>query len=252
MKVTDNCYMVSGLCAESPWAVNAGFVVGEHTTMVVDTGTSYFAAQTIFGYACCAGPGNKMVVVNTEPHFDHIGGNSFFRGKQIDIFSHPDLKRTAQEFQNNKDDLDETIVNRVRKRAKESKAFYYGTEPTNPNRFLRQGDVVELGGVDGVVYETPGHTPQNISLFIPEEGVLYCGDAVVTGYIPNLECGGVDAWRTWLASIDVLAGLEPQVIVPGHGHEVSGVKAVNGALDGMRAVLGKAIDVGTAPTLLGG
>ena len=78
MKISQHCYLISGLSVEPPWTVNAGFIVGRHTTLIVDTGSNYLSAQTIYGYALCAKPGNKLIVVNTEPHFDHIGGNSFF------------------------------------------------------------------------------------------------------------------------------------------------------------------------------
>lgn len=73
MKISKSCYGITGLSAETPWAVNSGFVVGDHSTLIIDTGSNYLSAQTIFGYSTGIKQDNKSLVVNTEPHFDHIG-----------------------------------------------------------------------------------------------------------------------------------------------------------------------------------
>lgn len=44
-------------------------------TLIVDTGGNTLAAQTIHGYGCAARPANKLRAINTEKHFDHIGGD---------------------------------------------------------------------------------------------------------------------------------------------------------------------------------
>lgn len=250
-QITKNCYFLSGLCAESPWAVNAGFVVGAHTTLIVDTGSNFYTAQTIFGYATCAKPDNRLIVVNTEPHFDHIGGNSYFRDREIDVFAHPELVRTEHDFEKNKADFNRTILNRARKDASESNAFYFQTKLANPNRSVTLGKVFDLGHVNVMVHATPGHTPLNISLFIPEDSVLYCGDTVVAEYIPNLECGDVSLWENWLTSIDLLEALRPEIIVPGHGDQIAGTRNIRRQFNEIRGVLREAIETQTAPTFAG-
>jgi hypothetical protein len=67
MKLSKHCYLISGLSVEPPWSVNSGFIVGEHTTLIVDTGSNYLSAQTIFGYATCAKLENKLMVVSAHP-----------------------------------------------------------------------------------------------------------------------------------------------------------------------------------------
>lgn len=222
--------------------------MGAHSTLVVDTGSNYFTARTIDGYARCAKPDNGLIAVNTEPHFDHIGGNGFFRSQGIDIWAHPKLRRIDSDFLANCDDFDETIRNEVRRAARESRAFYLGTELANPNCVLKKGQRFDLGGLDVVVYETPGHTPLNISLFVPSEGVLYCGDTIVTGYIPNLEGGDVAAWKDWQQSLTRIDALNPQHVVPGHGDIISGASAIAGAIARMQDTLNRAIETQTAPT----
>ena len=74
MKLTKNCFAVLGFGYYPPWIVNSGFILGANKTLVVDSGL-IIAAQTIYGYAKNVKPGNEIIVVNTEKHLDHIGGN---------------------------------------------------------------------------------------------------------------------------------------------------------------------------------
>ena len=248
MKLSKHCYLISGLAVEPPWAVNAGFIVGRHTTMIVDTGSNRLSAQTIFGYAVCAKPDNKLMVANTEPHFDHMGGNGFFLGRNIDVYAHSGVERKYEAFLQNKEDFNNTIPNAVRRGRREADVFFYGTELANPNRVLSPGETVDLGEIGVTALSTPGHTPQNISLFVASEGVLYCGDCVVTGYLPNLEAGGVPDWERWLASLEVLEKLGPETIVPGHGYTVTGHVQIGIELDNMKTIIRKAIEDKSAPT----
>ena len=37
MRLSDRCYAITGLAYKFPPVVNAGFIVGEHETLVIDT-----------------------------------------------------------------------------------------------------------------------------------------------------------------------------------------------------------------------
>lgn len=43
---------------------------------------------------------------------------------------------------------------------------------------LREGDVIEIGDYSCEVLETPGHTRDHLSFFLPEPGVLFPGEAL--------------------------------------------------------------------------
>ena len=98
MRISPRCYAVTGLGYSAPWFVNAGFVVGNASTLIVDTGGNLQAGQTIHGYAVAARPSNELMVINTEKHFDHIGGNGYFRGLGVDVWGHYGVARTEAEF----------------------------------------------------------------------------------------------------------------------------------------------------------
>ncbi len=248
MKISENCYMVSGLSGPGHWVPIAGFVTGEDKTLVIDTGMTYMSARTIFGYAHNVKPDNKIMVAITESHFDHIGGNCFFHEKGIDIFSHKDVNRPEDLIDLAKEELNLSIDNQSRRAADEAEAFYLKTRVINPSKAVSPGETFDLGGIHVEVLGTPGHTPFNLSYLVLDEQVLFCGDAIVTHYIPNLEDGSPEDWKVWLDSLGLIEEKNPDIIVPGHGDLITG-QDIPKAVQRIRHIVQEAIRTGKAPTL---
>jgi glyoxylase-like metal-dependent hydrolase (beta-lactamase superfamily II) len=247
MRISEHAYAVTGLAYSAPWCVNAGFVVGGETTLIVDTGGNDLAAATIHGYAVAVRPSNRLMVANTEKHFDHIGGNGFFRRLGVDVWGHPGIQRSELEFAAEIEEFNQAIPNRRRQALREAEAFFTGTALANPNRSLAAPCELDLGGTEVDVLATPGHTPTNLSFWLPEERVLFCGDCLTNLYLPNLDAAGVEGWREWMASLDRIEALQPAEILPGHGPVVHAGE-VAGVIARVRAVLQEAIDSGRSPT----
>lgn len=247
MRITDHCYAVTGLGYSSPWCVNAGFVVGDAITLIVDTGGNTLAAQTVHGYACAARPANKLRALNTEKHFDHIGGNGYLRAQAIDVWGHAGIARAHEEFQAEQFEFNDAIPCPVRRARHEERAFFYQTNLINPNCPIERETTFDLGGVQAEILLTPGHTRTNLSVWIAQDRVLFTGDCVVREYLPNLDAGGSDDWKLWLDSLDKIEALKPEFIVGGHGPVARGDE-IPAALNAMRKVLSEAIVLGVSPT----
>ena|SRR5579871_5730768 len=247
MRLSNRCYAVTGLGYSTPWCVNTGFVTGDRVTLIVDTGANRLAAQSIHGYAMAAKPGNELRVINTEKHFDHIGGNGFFRELGIDVWGHTGIARTAAEFKAEIAEFNEGIGNAARRAHGEAGAFFYGTQPANPNRAIQEDTVFDLGGCRAEILLTPGHTPTNVSVWIPDDGVLFTGDCLIREYLPNLDAGGVEDWRVWLASLQRVERLQPAIVVAGHG-PVSRGDEVAAQIERVRQVLRESVARGSSPT----
>jgi glyoxylase-like metal-dependent hydrolase (beta-lactamase superfamily II) len=232
-----------------PWCVNAGFIVGGDMTLVVDTGGNTLAAQTIYGYASAARPGNTLRAINTEKHFDHIGGNGYFRALGIDVWGHAGIARTPDEFRAEITEFNDAIPCPARRALHEAQAFFHKTALTNPNRPIDSETIFDLGGVQAEILLTPGHTRTNLSVWVPQDRVLYRGDCVVREYLPNLDAGGSEEWKLWLDSLDRIKKLRPEFIVGGHGPVSRGVE-IPAVFDSMRKVLRKAIARGFSPTAI--
>lgn len=227
--------------------MNAGFVVGEESTLIVDTGANALAAATIQGYASAIRPANRIMVLNTEKHFDHIGGNGYFREKGIDVWGHSGIGRTEDEFRSELAEFNAAIPHPARRAHAEERAFYDQTSLANPSRPITGDTELELGDCTVQVFLTPGHTPTNISVYVPGDDVVFCGDCLTHRYLPNLEAGTRKEWEQWLVSIDRIAALEPSAIVCGHGPVAMGGEATK-LIDTMKSILKEAVASGRAPT----
>jgi glyoxylase-like metal-dependent hydrolase (beta-lactamase superfamily II) len=247
MRLSNRCYAVTGLGYSTPWCVNAGFIAGDNLTVVVDAGANALAAQTIHGYASTARPGNQLRVVNTENHFDHIGGNNFFRERGIDVWGHVGVVRTADEFQAEIAEFNDAIPNQARRTRGEARAFFHETHLVNPNIRIDRDTRFDLGGCMVEILLTPGHTSTNLSVWVPEDGVLFTGDCLISEYLPNLDAGAQADWQVWLESIQRLEALKPAMVVAGHGPVARGDQ-VRIIVDTVRRVLEESIARGYSPT----
>lgn len=248
MRLSDRCYAVTGLGYSPPWCVNAGMVAGDFLTLVVDTGGNTLAAQSIYGYASAVRLGNQLRVINTESHFDHIGGNAFFLERGIEVWGHSGIRRTPGEFQAEIAGFNAAIPNAARRQRGEASAFFWQTRMANPDRQIERDTCFDLGGLTAEILLTPGHTPTNLSVWVPQDRVLFTGDCLIREYLANLDAGTPSDWQTWLESLARLEALQPAIVVPGHG-PVARDDEVGLALETVRRVLLESIKRGSSPTV---
>ena len=87
-----------------------------------------------------------------------------------------------------------------------------------PDRWLKEGDTVKVGGVEFDVYEAPGHTPGSVVLFNDENRFALVGDVLFQGSVGRTDFPRGDH-ETLIRSIkDKLYPLGDDVVfLPGHG-----------------------------------
>lgn len=73
---------------------------------------------------------------------------------------------------------------------------------------------IDLGGRTVTLSPRRGHTPSDVTVDLPEEGITWCGDLVWNGMFPNY----MDAIPSQLSrSVRALRGDQQNIYVPGHG-----------------------------------
>lgn len=95
--------------------------------------------------------------------------------------------------------------------------------PPSGNLDLRGGDRLVLpDGQTCQVLATPGHSPGEVSLYLPEAGVLFSGDTLFAGSIGRTDLPGGD-YDTLIRSIrrELLVLPEATRVLPGHGPETT-------------------------------
>jgi glyoxylase-like metal-dependent hydrolase (beta-lactamase superfamily II) len=83
------------------------------------------------------------------------------------------------------------------------------------DRWLEGDASFTLGGIRfDVLHMGPAHSPEDVVVAVPQEGVIFSGDILFAGRIPFV--GEADS-RRWLERIDQLLAFKPRVMVTGHG-----------------------------------
>lgn len=86
------------------------------------------------------------------------------------------------------------------------------------DRLLDDGDTLSVGELQAEVLHTPGHSPGGISLWMAEEGIVFCGDTLFQQGVGRSDFPGSDH-ETLMRSIrERLYALPDETVVyPGHG-----------------------------------
>jgi glyoxylase-like metal-dependent hydrolase (beta-lactamase superfamily II) len=95
--------------------------------------------------------------------------------------------------------------------------IYAGSQPL-PFTPVQQGDVLDYGLYHLRVYSVPGHTPDQLCLFEPDQHILFSSDHVLGDITPNITHwpGVPDSLGRYLHSLDETLALDTRLCVPGH------------------------------------
>lgn len=181
-------------------------LIKDEKSVLVDSGSGLDAAATIQWLDAVMSPPERLwLLINTHYHTDHVGGN--FR---LQARSHVPVAAHRWEGQ---------LINR---RDPEACSALYLRQPVEPYRvdvMLEGGEELVLGKRVLRVLHTPGHTLGHISLYLPQDKILICGDAVhhddVAWINPFRE--GVGALERAMQSLERLAQLDVRLALSGHG-----------------------------------
>ena len=199
---------------------NPSFVTTSAGVVVIDTPQLPTKAVAMREEAETHGP--IRYLINTENHVDHIFGNWWFRGAG-EVVNH---KALWDIFMDPKAALD---------------PFDYALEaiptddpdaaPLVPDRDeyyanLPRGTVVFTGDLTLKVGDhtfhclwTPGHTPGQLAVHVPEERVVFTGDTIFSGCQTWLMTSNVDQWIEALERIRAIPDVDH--VIPGHGPVVT-------------------------------
>ena len=183
-----------------PGHVNCFLIEGQSSAILFDTGLGILDIR-----ALVEGLTEKPVLaVNSHYHFDHTGGNRYFKAFGIHrigapLVSQPPPEGLAEGYMaytqrllkawgpyREADDLYFHLLTAERMIRPLPKGFNpasYRIVPTVPTRLLDEGDILDLGGRRLQVLHTPGHAPDCICLFDEANGLLFGGDTINTGPI---------------------------------------------------------------------
>jgi len=140
------------------------------------------------------------MVIDTHGHVDHIGANK----DVIEKYEIPLLIHEA----------DSSMLDKVH--LMELSFFLDAKDSPPPDRFLVEGEKIEIGESLLGVLHTPGHSPGSISLH--GDGVLFSGDTLFWGGVGRTDLPG-GSWNELTRSIKekILTLPARTLVLPGHG-----------------------------------
>lgn len=190
-------------CLEvGPFLANC-YIVGSTTTkegMVIDPGDE---GEAILQNARDMGLNIKLIVV-THAHIDHVGAVEEVK------------EATGAEFA-----LHRSEAQSLQGQSKQwSTMFDVSYNAPKPDRFLEDGDSINIGDLRFVVLYTPGHSSGGISLL--GQGVVFTGDTLFNLGIGRTDFPGASYERI-MESIHrkLMVLTDDTKVFPGHGPETT-------------------------------
>lgn len=195
------------LVLERGWlsANNVLFLEGEQAT-IVDSGYVTHAEQTV-ALVRQALAGRKLTrLFNTHSHSDHIGGNAALRNAFGCSVGVPQgMAAKVAEW-----DEEALLLSPL---GQQAARFQHDAT-------IAAGESLELGGLVWQLIPVPGHDMDALAFYNAERRLLISGDALWQngfGVIFSELLGDPDGLASTRRTLDALAALPIDVVIPGHG-----------------------------------
>jgi len=198
-----------------PGHVQSFLVKGEKKSALIDTGMGFCDLRTCVDKLVTT----PVMVLNTHWHFDHVGGNTAFTDIGISEKESALLTRPISNSQLMAVYLDDCINMQVQLPSGFVPASYI-VQNSEPQFFIENGDLFDLGGRTLKVMATPGHTQGSMSFLDDLTGCFFCGDLIYDGTLyAHFEDSDLDEY---IASLEILVNTQDQVqkLCVGHNQGV--------------------------------
>jgi glyoxylase-like metal-dependent hydrolase (beta-lactamase superfamily II) len=206
-KISEHVYVIPD-ADTTPGVPNVGIVVGSKGVLVVDTGMGERNGRIVLAETEKVAKGKALYLVTTHVHPEHDLGAGAFPASTKMIRS-KDEEKDISEFGLQ---MSEMFQSRSALNAELLKGAAFRKADIS---FDKEYDL-DLGGVHvRILAMGANHTLGDTAIFVEPDRVLFSGDIAMKGQPAFTSPYSTVAH--WLASLDVLAALQPKIIVPSHG-----------------------------------
>lgn len=212
VQVSEHCWYVAGRLEDASrenqgFMSNAGFVITNDGVVVFDALGSPALAQGLIDIVRQHTTQAIRLVLISHYHADHFYGIPALHDVGAEIWAHT----LAKQYLNSA--VAQTRL--AERRATLGPWLGKNFELPLPDRWLSEDETFEMGGLRfRLQHVGPGHSPEDLTLLVEEDDVIFAGDTVYAGRVPFV---GTADTVLWLLAIERLLQIPARVLVPGHG-----------------------------------
>ncbi|MEM7343369.1 MAG: MBL fold metallo-hydrolase [Chloroflexota bacterium] len=182
--------------------------------LLVDSGYGSDIEATVDWLQQMGTPPNDLDwLINIHYHADHVGGNHHLQ-------THYGVQIAAHRWEG-------LMLNQGNREACSADYLDQDVAPYQVNWLLEGNEILAFDERRIEVIHTPGHSLGHISLYLPDEQILLCGDVLqakdVAWLNPFRE--GAGALQQTIVTLNQLAKLDIKLAIPGHGPLIEDVPA---------------------------
>jgi glyoxylase-like metal-dependent hydrolase (beta-lactamase superfamily II) len=190
---------------------NVGIVLGDDSVLVIDTGMGPANAEIVLAEVRGMTRLPIRYLVTTHFHPEHNYGAQAFPDETILVYAtaqHRDLQRKGEAYRTW---FIEMFGDDVRE-------LLQPVELREPDLTFEKRVELNLGGrrVELHYFGQPAHTGGDTVVYLPRQKIAFVGDLVPNGRFPILPDED-SSIRGWIETLDALAALGAETIVPSHG-----------------------------------
>jgi len=202
VKVSDHVWAIIGF-------PNIGIVVGDDSTLVVDTGLGQRNGATVARAAKKLAPHNRLFLTTTHFHPEHAAGVMGFPPGTILI--------RDQVQQDEMDHHGEEMIQMFSRRNRQWKSLLAGEQLRAPDVTFEHELRLNLGGgvTARLLWFGAAHTKGDELVFVEPDKTLISGDVVQNKVGPNIYGEGGTA-ASWITAVDEAAKLRAEHVLPDH------------------------------------
>ncbi len=236
---------------------NIGMIKGKDGIVIIDTGMfPECAARALAAFRSVAPAADYPIraVIYTHGHGDHTGGSPIFCaesprpeiwakanfGAEASSFEHAGLMPLFRDRDAGQGGFllppEKRIGNGIapaRISAFGSAVYDDETCAVPPDHFFNTvSTLLSIAGLELWLLSTPGETADALSVWFPEEKVLFCGDVLCRSFpdiYPVRGAGNRDI-PSWCSSLKLIAALNSEALIPGHTDPFLGMEQTHEVL----------------------
>jgi glyoxylase-like metal-dependent hydrolase (beta-lactamase superfamily II) len=184
-----------------------GFIISESGVILIDSGGTLEGAKALEKIIHTITPKPITHIINTGGQDHRWFGNRYFTDKGAVTLTST-MTQADQQQRGSLQAISTAIL---------TGKNWSGTGPQAAQRAISVDTTLEISGITlQIIPVGPAHTGGETLVWLPQQKVLFSGDVV---YVERmLGIGSQSHHREWIKAFEKIVELNPDIIVPGHGH----------------------------------